>query len=240
LGFFVFYRKEFAMIPLARPDHNIPSQVYDRYRLAYNNVTYRAVHDALEECAALDNRDDRHITEAFITDTMNLLIDASFARLGTTLYQDAEAKLLDKLRPLDSYLRGLAQRHLSNFGISPIAARPTPLHRLTHELSITRADLSAAEQDARRQDGYKADVAAEWLKVGQLFIGAATDLLTDTHTPGVVWRRSADEKLSAALVALHDGLKVMLDEDYTMPPSLSQTLQQLRDLFPPSPETPET
>lgn len=223
------------MILLVQPDHNIPSQVYDMYRLAYNNVTYRAVRDALEECAALEMRDDRRITEQFIMDTMNLLIDASFGRLGAPLYQDTEARLLDKLRPLDSYLTGLAQRHLSNFGISPIAANPTPLHRLTRELSITRADLSAAEQDARRQDGYKAHVAAEWLKVGRLFIGAATDLLTDTHTPGVVWRHSADEKLCAALVALHDGLKVALDEDYTLPPILSQALQQMRDLFPPSP-----
>lgn len=223
------------MIPLARPDHNIPSQVYDLYRLAYNNVTYRAVREALEECAALEMRDDRRITEQFITDTMNLLIDASFGRLGAPLYQDTEARLLDKLRPLDSYLTGLAVQHLSNFGISPIAANPTPLSRLTRELSITRADLSGAEQDARRQDGHKAHVAAEWLKVGRLFIGVATDLLTDTHTPGVVWRHSADEKLSAALVALHDELKVALDEDYTLPPALNQTLQQMRDLFPPSP-----
>jgi hypothetical protein len=176
------------------PDRGISSQIHDAYHLAYNNVTYRAFRAALEESAELSRYGDRPITEGFVTDAMNGLIDASFERLGSAIYKGSEATLCAMLRPLDSRLTGLAMRHLSNFGVSALPANPIPLPVLTQELSITRADLSAAEQDARRQDGYKAHVAAEWLKVGRLFIGAATDLLTDTHTPGVVWRRSADEK----------------------------------------------
>ena len=120
---------------------NISAQVYDAYHLAYNNVTYRAVRTALEEVAEISQRGSGRITESFVTDALNLLIDSSFERCGALWYQGSEAKLLEKLSSLDSYVTGLALRHLANFGISPVPGQPASLRQLIDELSIARAEL---------------------------------------------------------------------------------------------------
>ncbi len=210
----------------------IPPRVYDAYHLAYNNVTYRAVRDALDEAAEISGRGNGKITETFIVETMNLLIDASFERLGAVLYQGAEAKLLTLLRPLASNLTGLALRHLSNFGVSPMPATPTPLYLLIKELSIARADLSASTQDARQLDNYKARIAAEWLKAATLLIGTAADLLADVQSPGTTWRHGAQDKLTTAFFTLKHGIETMLDEDYTPPPKLGDAVLQMLDVLP--------
>jgi hypothetical protein len=205
----------------------IPPQIYDAYRLAYNNVTYCDLRMALDEAAEIDLQRDSELTEAFIIKVMNLLIDASFERCGAVFYQGAEATLRQALEPLDSRLTGLALRHLANFGASPMVGTPTSVERLAHDLHIARAELSAAEQEARQQAGFKAALAAAWLKAAKWLIGAAADLLTDSYAPGLSWQCGAQDKLVAAMFALKQGIVLMLDEKFTLPIKLRDALLQL-------------
>jgi hypothetical protein len=207
------------------------TQIYATYNLYYNNVTYRAVRAALDEAAQISRRSDHPITELFIAEVMNALIDASFERLGAITYRGAEAKLRDLLRPLDSYLTSLALRHLANFGRSLVIDYPPPLHDLIEELQITRAELSMAEQEARCQDSNETRLASAWLKAAVLLIGAAADRLSDGFLPGTVWRTGAQEKFIAAVVALKDSVTIAHDEHYALSPRLRDTLAQMLELL---------
>lgn len=215
------------------------TQIYATYNLYYNNVTYRAVRAALDEAAQISRRGDNPISELFIAEVMNALIDASFERLGAITYRGAEAKLRDLLRPLDSHMTGLALRHLANFGRSLVIDYPPPLYDQIEELHITRAELSMAEQEARCQDSNETRLASVWLKTAVLLIGAAADRLSDGFLPGTVWRTGSQEKLIAAVVALKESIAMANDEHYALSPRLRDMLTQMLELLSTSDDGPD-
>ncbi len=210
----------------------IPPQIYDTYHLYYNNTTYRAFREALEEAARFGALHVDQSNEEFIVLAMNLLIDASLERCHAALYEGIEAQLREMLRPLDSRLLGLAMRHLDNFGSSLVTEATLPVRHIVEMLNITRAELSGYQHDVRRSKTYRAEIAAAWLNVAGLLMGAAVDVLTDELYHSLTWRRGARDKFAAALLAVKQGIEIAQETDFTLPEHLPDVLAQILKLFP--------
>lgn len=76
---------------------NIPQAILDSYNKRYNNTTYRTFSVAVEQALPDGLSDERHNA------LMNLLIDASFERLGASLYDGACRKLGAALAQLNRH-----------------------------------------------------------------------------------------------------------------------------------------
>ena len=202
---------------------DVPPEVYDTYNLLFNNVTYRAVRKALEEAASYGSLNADQPNVAFIDEIMALLIDASFERCGAERYQGAEADLMRRLRPLDSHLSGLAQRHLSNFGPSPDhAVRPS-----SELLQITRAELHALRHEMQQDAAANAHIAAHWLQAAALLTGAAGELIHELDYPITANRHAARATLLAAFEALEQGIAASMSAAYPLPDDLDDVLRRI-------------
>lgn len=213
--------------PDATPEFS--PEVYATYNLRYNNVTYRAVQNALEEAATYGQLSDDKTNIEFIDELMNRLIDASMERCGAQRYQGAEADLMRQLRPLVSNFSGLVQRHLSNFGPSPdVSARPS-----SELLQVTRAELHGMQHDMQRDKAVNAQIAGQWLRAAALLTGAAGDLVHEFDYPITAYRYATHAKLLGAWEALEQGITLALTENYPLPDDLDDVVARiLRRLAP--------
>lgn len=126
---------------------NIPQAILDSYNKRYNNATYRTFSVALEQALPDGLSDERHNA------LMNLLIDASFERLGASLYDGACRKLgaaLAQLNAPDLYI--FAEQHLRNF--NPESDETVLTAGLLHWLETLRytADQAASAASDQHHD----------------------------------------------------------------------------------------
>lgn len=172
---------------------NIPKTILDGYNKRYNNATYRAFSVALEQALPDSMSDERHNA------LMNLLIDASFERLGASLYDGACLKLgaaLAQLNAPDLYV--LAEQHLRNF--NPESDETVLITGLLHWLETLRYTADQAASAASAQNHWRGRVVFWWLAAIALLAQAAQAVLREAENDYV------EEKLTRALRNMRNGL----------------------------------
>src|SRR4030042_3707602 len=93
-----------------------PSQ-YETYNRRYDNATYRAFTEKIEQ---LHHGGYLHSASPDFCDrATDLLISASFERVGVAGYAGKEAKLLALVTPYSQQLAELALDHLDRFAADP-------------------------------------------------------------------------------------------------------------------------
>lgn len=172
---------------------NIPQIILDGYNKRYNNITYRAFSVALEQALLDGLSDERHNA------LMNLLIDASFERLGASLYDGACRKLGAALAQLNaSDLHVLAEQHLRNFNLE--SDETVLIAGLLHSLETLRYTADQAASTASTQHHGRGRVVCWWLAAIAMLAQAAHALLREAENDYV------EEKLTRALRKVRNGL----------------------------------
>lgn len=172
---------------------SMPQSILNTYNERYNNATYRPFSVALEQALPDGLSDERHNA------LMNLLIDASFERLGASLYDGACLKLgaaLAQLNAPDLYV--LAEQHLRNF--NPESDETVLIAGLLHLLETIGYTADQATEAAAAHHHWRGRVAFWWLAAVASLAQAAHAVLREAANDYV------EEKLTRALRNLRNGL----------------------------------
>jgi hypothetical protein len=134
---------EVISIPPTATSVTITQAQYDAYNRRYDNATYRAFTEKVKQ---LQRSGTLHAAPPdFYGRVADLLINASFGRVGVAGYAGQEAELLALVTPYSQQLAELAQDHLDNFAADPqpsfkedLGALNDTAHRLCSQASDRR------------------------------------------------------------------------------------------------------
>lgn len=177
---------------------------YDAYNRLYNNTTYRAV---TYEVEALQSSGVLPLTGPdFYSVVTDLLINASFERLGVACYVGTEERLLALVRPYSAGLATLVEAHLANF--SPAPDVPAHLLAFGQELEKLSSEMHRLVVEA-------SDLPAGRGCATYYFLAAARDLLLMACS---AWNLNTDEgylgdKCRCALQSTLNGLQAFDDRN---------------------------
>lgn len=190
----------------------MPLSKYDHYNTHYDNRTYRAFRQALEDSAQYGRFSESQTNEDFINTAMNLLIDASFERCGIAGYTDSEMRLMQFIESLDSRVATCARVHLANFGDPSRKPNTQTLNAATQTAQTAATSLSVSQS-------WRARTAFEWTNAVVHLLHAASAMMTQQDSDAL---DHVDQALRCLFIGMTEAW-----EDMTISRSFMAWLRQL-------------
>lgn len=189
----------------------MPLSKYDHYNTHYDNRTYRAFRQALEDSAEYGRLSASQTNEDFINTAVNLLIDAGFERCSIPGNTDAEVRLMQFISSLDSRVATCARVHLNNFS-DP--SRQPDMQTLT--TATQNAETAAALSDTQT---WRAWTALEWTNAAVHLLHTASAVMTQRDPDAL---ENVDQALKCLFIGMTEAW-----EDLTISRSFMAWLRQL-------------